>query len=177
MGSLNWASGLISLGRLHLRPLQRHFLTHRFTPLRRSDPLVLANLLGYLLDLSFLISGTPIRPFQAEFIIFKDASTQGCGTHMGDSQISGTWICSNCKLHINCLELRSALIAVDDTTVVSYIKQGGTYPLNPVTLVVDLFLWLQTQHIAIRARHISGCLNVLADRLSRPNQPTGRGAL
>ena len=48
MGSLNWASGLIPLGRLCLRPLQRHFyslgLTNRFTPPRRSDPLVLANL-------------------------------------------------------------------------------------------------------------------------------------
>ena len=49
MGSLNWASGLIPLGCLYLRPLQRHFhllgLTDRFTQPRRSDPLVLANLL------------------------------------------------------------------------------------------------------------------------------------
>ena len=49
MGSLNWASGLIPLGRLYLRPLQRHFhslgLTDWFTPPRRSDPQVLANLL------------------------------------------------------------------------------------------------------------------------------------
>ena len=34
--SLNWASGLIPLGRLHLKPLQQHFhsldLTNRFTP-------------------------------------------------------------------------------------------------------------------------------------------------
>ena len=49
MGSLNWASGLIPLGRLHLRPLQRHFhylgLTDWFTPPRRSDQPVLATLL------------------------------------------------------------------------------------------------------------------------------------
>ena len=35
MGLLNWASGLIPLGRLHLKPLQRHFhalgLTNQFT--------------------------------------------------------------------------------------------------------------------------------------------------
>ena len=41
MGSLNWASGLIPLGHLHLRPLQ-HFhslgLTNRFSTPRRSDP-------------------------------------------------------------------------------------------------------------------------------------------
>ena len=39
MGSLNWASGLIPLGRLHLRPLQWHFhslgLTNQFSPPRR----------------------------------------------------------------------------------------------------------------------------------------------
>ena len=54
LGSLNWASGLIPLGRLYLRPLQRHFhslgLTDRFTPPRPSDPLVLANLLPHQLS-------------------------------------------------------------------------------------------------------------------------------
>ena len=36
---------------------------------------------------------------------------------------------------------------------------------------MDLILWLQTQDITLRARHIPGCLNVIADRLSWPNQP------
>ena len=36
---------------------------------------------------------------------------------------------------------------------------------------MDLCLWLQTRDITLRARHIPGCLNVIADRLSRPNQP------
>ena len=80
MGSLNWASGLIPLGHLYLRPLQRHFhslgLTNRFTPPSRSDPLVLANQLRQWQDLSFLTSGIPMRPFQVEFAIFTDASIQ-----------------------------------------------------------------------------------------------------
>ena len=50
MGSLNWASGLIPLGCLYLRPLQRHFhslgLTDRFTQPRRSDPLSLPTFYG-----------------------------------------------------------------------------------------------------------------------------------
>ena len=74
MGALNWASGLIPLGRLYLRPLQRHFhllgLTRRFTPPHRSDPVVLANLLRHWLDPHFLTSGIPIRPFQADYTIF-----------------------------------------------------------------------------------------------------------
>ena len=157
MGSLNWASGLIPLGRLYLRPLQRHFhslgLTDRFTPPRRSDPLVLANLLRHWQGLCFLNSRIPIRTFQAEhphisggIHVFMDASTQGWGAHLGDSQISGTWTCTDRKLHISCLELKAVvsalqhwapvlqghqvMIATDNSTVVSYInKQGGTRPL------------------------------------------------
>ena len=54
---------------------------------------------------------------------------------------------------------------------VTYInKQGGTHSHLLLQLVVDLFLWLQTQDITLRARHIPGCLNVIADHLSRPNQ-------
>ena len=99
------------LGCLHLRPLQRYFhsigLTDRFMPPRRSDPLVLASLLQQRQDLSLLTSGIPNRPFQAEFTIFTDASTQGWGAHMGDSQISGTWTPLDRELHINCLELKA----------------------------------------------------------------------
>ena len=83
LGSLVWASDLIPLDYLYLRPLQLHFhslgLTNRFTPPHRSDPLVLANLLRQWQDLSFLTSGIPIRPFQAEFMIF----TQSWGAQMG----------------------------------------------------------------------------------------------
>ena len=64
MGSLNWASCLIPLCRLHLRPLQRHFhslgLTNWFSTPRLSDPVVLATLLRQWQDLSFLTSGIPI---------------------------------------------------------------------------------------------------------------------
>ena len=192
LGSLNWASGLIPLGRLYLRPLQRHFhslgLTDRFTPPHRSDPLVLANLLRRWLDPRFLTSGIPIRPFQADLKIFTDASSQGWGAHMGDSKISGTWTLTDRKLHINSLEIkavtlalqhwapllqgRQVMVATDNSTVVSYInKQGGTRSPTLLRLAVDLFLWLESQGIIVRARHIPGCLNVIADHLSHPNQP------
>ena len=192
MGSLNWASGLIPLGRLYLRPLQSHFhalgLTSRFTPPRRSDPVGLANLLRHWLDPHFLTSGIPIRPFQADYPIFTDASSQGWGAHMGDSKVSGFWTRIDRRLHINCLELKAVIralqhwapllqghqvmIATDNSTVVSYInKQGGTRSHSLLRLTVKLLLWLEAQDIVVRARHIPGCLNVIADHLSRPNQP------
>ena len=107
---------------------------------------------------------------------------------MGDSQISGTWTHTDHKLHINCLELKAVIhalqhwaqvlrghqviIATDNSTVVSYInKQGGTHSPTLLRLTVKLLLWLEAQNIIVRARHIPGCLNVIADHLSRLNQP------
>ena len=170
MGSLNWASGLIPLGRLYLRPLQRHFhslgLTDRFTSPRWSDPLALASLLRRWEDPRFLTSGIPLRTFQAEFTVFTDASMQGWGAHMGDSQISGTWTHTDRKLHISCLELKvvfhalqhwaqmlqghQVMIATDNSTVVSYInKQGGTRSPTLLRLTVKLLLWLEAQNIIV----------------------------
>ena len=154
----------------------------------QSDPVVLANLLRQWLDPHFLTSGIPIRPFQADYTIFTDASSQGWGAHMGDSKVSGFWTRIDRKLHINCLELKAVIralqhwapllqghqvmIATDNSTVVSYInKQGGTRSPSLLRSTVELLLWLESQDIIVRARHIPGCLNVIADHLSRPNQP------
>ena len=172
MGSLNC---LIPMGRLYLRPFQRYFhslgLTDRFTPPRRSDPLVLANLLRQWQDPSFLTSGIPIRTFQADLTIFTDASTQGWGAHMGDSKIIKAVIFA-LQHWAPLLQGLQVMIATDNSTVVSYInKQGGTRSPTLLRLTVDLFLWLEAQNIIVRARHIPGCLNVIADYLSRPNQP------
>ena len=75
---------------------------------------------------------------------------------------------------VSVLQGHHVMIATDNITVVAYVnKQGGTHSHTLLRLVVDLFLWLQSQELAIQARHIPGCLNVIliADRLSRLNQP------
>ena len=56
--------------------------------------------------------------------------------------------------------------------MVSYInKQGGTRSTSLLRLTVEFFLWLESRDTIVRPRHIPGCLNVIADHLSRPNQP------
>ena len=136
MGSLNWASGLIPLGRLYLRPLQRHFhslgLTNRFTPPRKSDPVVLANLLRQWLDPHFLTSGIPIRPFQADYTIFTDTSNQGWGAHMGDFKVLGFWTRIDRKLHINSLELKAVIRALQHWAP---LLQGHQVDCRPFPLV------------------------------------------
>ena len=91
------------------------------------------------------------------------------------------------KLHINVLELKvvslalrdfkdqcqnqTVLVATDNSTVVAYInKQGGTHSAEMCALLWKIMTWCHHYHIKLKARHIPGCLNVMADLLSRSNQ-------
>ena len=91
------------------------------------------------------------------------------------------------RLHINVLELKvvslalrsfkdqcqnqTVLDATDNSTVVPYInKQGGTHSAEMCALLWKIMTWCHRYHITLKARHIPGCLNVMADLLSRSNQ-------
>ena len=91
------------------------------------------------------------------------------------------------RLHINVLELKAVslalrdfkdkcqnqtvLVATDNSTVEAYInKQGGTHSAEMCALLWKIMTWCHHYHITLKARHIPGCLNVMADLLSRSNQ-------
>ena len=98
--------------------------------------------------------------------------------------VSGSWTNQEKSLHINVLELKAVfltlksfqntiqnkriLIATDNATVISYLnKQGGTHSWDMCLLVWRILAFCNPRNILIRARHIQGCLNVIADSLSR----------
>ena len=59
---------------------------------------------------------------------------------------------------------------MDNSTVVEYInKQGRTHSAEMCSLLWKIMTWRHHNHVALKARHIPGCLNVMAD-LSRSNQ-------
>ena len=63
------------------------------------------------------------------------------------------------------------LVATDNSTVVAYInKQGGTHSTEMCALLWKIMTWCHHYKIILKARHIPGCLNVMADLLSRSNQ-------
>ena len=99
----------------------------------------------------------------------------------------GLWSDWEKRLHINILELKAVslalrsfkdqcqnqtvLVATDNSTVVAYInKQGGTHSAEMCALLWKIMTWCHHYHITLKARHIPGCLNVMADLLSRSNQ-------
>ena len=63
------------------------------------------------------------------------------------------------------------LIASDNTSVVSYInKQDGTRSAELCALMWRILTWCNLNNVTLRARHIPGSLNVIADGLTRRNK-------
>ena len=63
------------------------------------------------------------------------------------------------------------LVATDNSTVVAYINnQGGTHSAEMCALLWKIMTWCCHYQITLKARHIPGCLKVMAGLLSRLNQ-------
>jgi len=191
IGVLGAQERFIPFGRLHLRPLQWHLQDHWAA--HKDHPGVLVSIpqsfhphLAWWTDLSHLSTGVPLVPPPHNVRVFTDASTQGWGAHAEGAEFQGFWSPEERLLHINVLEMRaislalgrltlsagaSVLVATDNSSVVAYInKQGGTRSRSLWMESLSLFQLVIQLQIRLRARHIPGRLNVIADRLSRQGQ-------
>ena len=99
---------------------------------------------------------------------------------MGNSQTGGPWTTEERQWHINCLELQAAnlavrtfaktqeniviLIRMDNTTAVAYINHlGGTVSRQATEITKDLWMWCLGCNIMLRAQHLPGRENTIAD--------------
>ena len=122
-----------------------------------------------------------------QYPTLTDASNEGWGAHLEQTSAKGLWSDREKRLHINVLELKAVslalqrfkdqcqnqtvLVATDNSTVVAYInKQGGTHSAEMCVLLWKIMTWCHRYQITLKARHIPGCLNVMADLLPRSNQ-------
>ena len=188
IGLLTATEKQVCAGRLHMRPIQWHLKKHWHVPevLEKVIPVPqsLHPHLDWWLDEANVLKGQPLHPLQHAVQIFTDASNEGWGAHLGDFTARGVWSPLEGRLHINFLEMKAVLLALrqlehlckdqivlvatDNTTVVSYInKQGGMRSGSLCALLWRLLSWCHHRGITLRARHIPGRLNVIADKLSR----------
>ena len=180
---------LIPMGRLHMRPIQLYLLAlwrpniqplNQFIPVRMS----LTVHLRWWTNRTNIFKGMPLQEPTIQLTLITDASELGWGAHLGTWQTSGIWPKSYQLKHINWLELKAVQLALqeavqivkdmnilirsDNTTVISYInKQGGTHSPELCYLTWDLYQWCIQNKVTIRAVHIPGKINLLADALSR----------
>jgi ribonuclease HI len=192
LGHMTSLEKLVPRGRLHMRPLQFSLQSQwqqgfqsqevHLVPSREALQAVL-----WWVNVDNLQKGVSIVSTTPDLRLFTDASLEGWGAHLGEAQAEGVWSADLRTAHINLLELRAVLLALeqflplvrghhvlvmcDNTTVVGQVKnQGGTHSLDLFLLTRDLFSWADTNRVVLSAQHIPGRLNVLADRLSRRHQ-------
>ena len=191
IGLLTATEKQVHLGRLHMRPIQWHLKNNWRVPesLEKVIPLPrsLHPHLQWWLEESNVLQGQPLHPIKHDLQIFTDASKEGWGAHLNELTARGSWSVPESKLHINHLELKAVflalkefqdlctnqivLVATDNTTVVAYINKEGGMKSGPLcALLWRILTWCSQRQVTLKARHIPGRLNVIADKLSRLNQ-------
>jgi len=192
LGHLVALEKMVPLGMTHLRTIQHELRRHWCQ--RTGDPRdivpitpISEHTLRWWLVKANVMSGVPLHRPKADREVFTDASLHGWGGHLEGATVQGKWSPGEALQHINWLELeavhrtlsgfvpqlsnRNVLVATDNTTVVAYINsQGGTHSLRLCLKAQSVHLWAQGHGMTIRARHIPGRLNVVADLLSRSHQ-------
>ena len=191
----NWVASLteemVPEGRLHMRPFQFHLKEHCRFPQSLDNLLPWTEAIAAHLDWwqnpSNVMEGTDLHPKDHSIHLFTDTSNEGWGAHLDQNFTKGLWSDREKRLHINVLDLKvvslalrdfkdqclnqTVLVATDNSTVVAYInKQGGTHSAEICALLWKIMTWCHHYHITLKARHIPGYLNVMADLLSRSNQ-------
>ena len=190
IGLLTATEKQVHLGRLHMRPIQWHLKNNcrvpesleKIIPLPRS----LQPHLRWWLEESNVLQGQPLHPIKYALQIFTDASKEGWGAHLNERTARGSWSVPESKLQINYLELKAVylalkefqdlcvdkivLVATDNTTIVAYINKGGMRSGPLCALLWRILTWCSQRQVTLKARHIPGRLNVIADKLSRLGQ-------
>ena len=96
----------------------------------------------------------------------QDASIEEWGAHLDEHTARGTWSLPGSKLHINYLELKAVflalkefqdlcsnkivLVATDNTTVVSYIKEGGMRSGPLCALLWRILTWCTRKQVTLK---------------------------
>ena len=188
IGTLNSQFRFVPLARLHTRPFQWHLLSHWIQGVQSQETIItvsteLQESLKWWLSPRVPTEGVQLSPLHFSSRIFTDASNIGWGGHLGDQLTQGLWSSQEQKLHINVLEMRAVintlkeflppmgsniLVSTDNTTVVAHInKEGGTHSWALMVETFSLFMLAVLHQWTIKAVHIPGKLNVIADHLSR----------
>ena len=191
IGLLTATEKQVHLGRLHMRPIQWHLKNNWRVPESLEKvipvPMTLHPHLRWWMEESNVLQGQPLHPLKYALQIFTDASKEGWGAHLDEHTARGIWSLPETKLHINYLELKAVflalksfqaicsdkivLVATDNTTVVAYINKEGGMRSGPLcALLWRILTWCTRNQVTLKARHIPGQLNVVADKLSRLGQ-------
>src|SRR6185437_1507336 len=128
-------------------------------------------------------NGRSLIPEIPTTTLYTDASISGWGVSRENCVIHGRWSKQEQQHHINILELTAILFAIktfkdirdqmvmirtDNTTCVAYINhQGGTVSQMLSTTAEEIWNLCLERNIHIKAEHVPGVMNTIADQASR----------
>ena len=122
------------------------------------------------------------------FTISTDASKEGWGAYFGEYTASGNLL--SCRMQVTyklkavflalkefqdlCSE-KTIIVVIYNTTVVARINKEGGMSSGPLSALLCRFLtWCFRNQVTLKAQHIPGGLNVVADKLSKLGQTKGK---
>ena len=185
-----FASSFIAVqyGKLHYRALER-FKTQALVQHAGDFEALVTIPQDAILDIKWwrdhiLESWAPMSRDNPTIVITSDASSYGWGASRDGQLTGGQFTLSEKKEHINILELKAALFAlqslcsdvvnshilikIDNTSAVAGInKMGSVRSIHMDDVIRAIWDWAIDKGIWLTATHIPGVLNVDADRESR----------
>ena len=197
IGKMTSCLFVTKLARLRMRHVQYHLDSYwRRDTQPLSHPVLVTDEvyadLTWWLNPEHLLCGLPLSQEPTTAVLTTDASSRGWGAVLGDQgqhhsrckTVQGKWDWWQEAWHINRLELEAVrlglthfvnslrgqkvLIRSDNTTTCAYINHyGGTRSWDLCLQAVDLWDWCLVNQIELKAAHVPGVENVLADFLSR----------
>ena len=192
LGQFAWAMPAVPFAASHYRELQHLYIRH--SAIHDGNLAVKVSLSeGARADLYWWATqlshhnGNSLVEVSPSLIICSDASLSGWGAVCGGVTANGPWSLSESKKHINVLELVAAFHALrcfadgafsqsirlfmDNSTAVYYVnKSGGSRSLELNRVAVAICRFCEERQISIKAIHLPGKLNIIADQESRRSQ-------
>jgi hypothetical protein len=190
---LNSLADVVPLGRLHIRTLHFFLQEHWDSASQVWEALVpiLPVLLPHLdwwTRRENALTGVALLHSVPSLPLYTDSSLQGWGAFLEGKSVSGMWSLVQQQEHINLLEMRAVILALqhfttllvsktvvlatNNTKVVAYLQnQGRTCCHTLFLLCKEILLLCLLSHIHLVVRHIPWTFNVLADCLSRFHNP------
>ena len=129
-------------------------------------------------------NAAPIRVPPPDIVIETDASRLGWGTSCQELKTGDHWSLEEQELHINALELKAVLLAIqtfmkgiehqhilvrtDNVTAKAYINHvGGTHSPILNLIASAIWKWCLDRHLYLTAEYLPGVENLVADKESR----------